>query len=135
MVELDASPTRTISWMRTLRMTVRSAHVIAAAAYFGGHVYGVPPEQIVPAFVAVLGTGVAFVVLEVARAPVWMVQVRGVAALLKVGLMLWAQAWTPLAIPLLTVALVVGVVVSHMPGRYRYYSLAHRRVVGHQDKG
>ena len=51
------------------------------------------------------------------------------------ALMLAADAGATLRVPLLTLALVIGVVASHMPGRYRYYSPFHRRVVGHQDKG
>ena len=35
---------------------------------------------------------------------------------------------------LLTVAAVIGAVSSHMPGRYRYYSLLYRRVVGSREK-
>jgi hypothetical protein len=73
--------------------------------------------------------------LEVARAPVWVAQVRGVAVYVKIGLMIGASAASPLRVPFLTLALVIGVVVSHMPARYRYYSLHHRRVVGHRDKG
>ena len=135
MADPESLQTRAIPGMRALRMTVRSAHVVAVATYFGGHVYGISPERLGPALLAVLGTGAAFVLVEVVRAPAWMVQVRGAAALFKVGLMLGAVAWPPLGIPLLALALVVGVVVSHMPGRYRYYSFLHRRVVGHQDKG
>ena len=35
----------------------------------------------------------------------------------------------------LLVAIMVGGVSSHMPGRYRYYSLLHGRDVGHGGKG
>jgi hypothetical protein len=105
------------------------------AAFYGGHVYGVPAERLTLAFVAVVASGFVFAMLEIARAPIWAVQVRGLAVYVKIGLMLGATAASPLRVPLLTLAVVIGVVVSHMPGRYRYYSLRHRRVVGHRDKG
>jgi hypothetical protein len=105
------------------------------AAFYGGHVYGVPEERLEPALWAVVATGFAFAILEIVRAPIWLVQLRGVAVYLKIGLMFGATPGSPLRVPLLTLALVIGVVVSHMPGRYRYHSLLHRRVVGHGDKG
>ncbi len=36
---------------------------------------------------------------------------------------------------LLTAVVVIGAVTSHMPGRYRYYSLLHGRSIGHDAKG
>jgi hypothetical protein len=36
---------------------------------------------------------------------------------------------------LLTLVMAIGVVTSHMPGRYRYYSLLHWREVGDGGKG
>lgn len=121
--------------LRALRTTVRAAHSLAIAALYGGSVYGVAAERLEPALVAVVGTGFFFAVLEIARAPIWVLQVRGVAVYLKIGLLLGATAWSTHAVALLSLALVVGVVTSHMPGRYRYYSLLHGRAVGHRDLG
>jgi hypothetical protein len=118
-----------------LRTSIRAAHTVAVAAFYGGHVYRVPDDRLGLAWIAVIGTGLAFAMLEIARTPVWAVQVRGVAVYLKIALMFGAGASPMLRVPLLTLALVIGVVVSHMPGRYRYYSLFHRRMIGQDDKG
>ena len=131
----DDATVRTIPGLRALRTSVRTAHVVAVAIFYGGHVYGVAPERLTPALTAVLATGFAFATLEVVRAPVWLAQVRGLAVYAKVGLMLTADAVTALRIPALSLAMVLGVVVSHMPARYRYYSLVHGRRTGHEDKG
>jgi hypothetical protein len=133
--DLLGATSRAIPGLRALRTSIRAAHVLATAAFYGGHVYGVSPERLGPALAAVLGTGFVFALLEISRAPVWLVQTRGVAVYVKIALMVWAAAAPTIRIPLLTLALVIGVVVSHMPGRYRYYSLLHRRAVGHDDKG
>ena len=135
MADFENAQTRIIPGLRALRTTLRAAHLVAVAAFYGGHVYGVPAERLEPALAAVVATGLVFAMLEIARAPVWVVQVRGVAVYVKIGLMFAATAGSPLRVPLLTLALVIGVVVSHMPGRYRYYSFLHGRVVGHRDKG
>lgn len=36
---------------------------------------------------------------------------------------------------LLTAALVIGAVSSHMPGRFRYYSIVHQRMIGDTERG
>ncbi len=73
--------------------------------------------------------------LEIYRLPLWLIQLRGVATLAKILLMAAvAVCWT-CSVWLLTTAIIIGGVSSHMPGRYRYYSLVHRRVVGGQESG
>ena len=134
-VELEGVPAHSFPGLRPLRTAIRAAHMVAVAAFYGGHVYGVSSGRLAVAVAAVVATGVAFVILEVLRAPVWVVQVRGLAVYVKAALMAAVSAGAPASVPLLTLALVIGVVASHMPARYRYYSLIHRRVVGHQDKG
>jgi hypothetical protein len=126
---------RTVPQMRALRTGLRTAHVAAFAALYGGHVYGVGAERLVPALIATVATGGAFLALEVWSAPVWLVQIRGVAALVKIALVASVAALWDWRIFLLTLVMVIGVVASHMPGRYRYYSLLHWREVGDGGKG
>ena len=64
-----------------------------------------------------------------------MVQIRGVATLVKLLLVAAVAAFWEQRVALLSLALVIGAVVSHMPGRWRYHSLLHGRVVGPEDKG
>jgi len=126
---------RALSHMRALRTGLRTAHIVAFSALYGGHLYGVSAERLLPALVATIATGGAFMALEVLSAPVWLVQVRGVATLVKLVLVAGVAALWDWRIFLLTLVMVIGVVTSHMPGRYRYYSLLHRREVGDGGKG
>jgi hypothetical protein len=114
---------------------LRTTHLIAFGALFGGQVYGIASDRLVPALAATLGTGGALMLLEVVHAPIWLVQVRGAATGLKIALVLAAQAVPSLAVPLLTLTIAIGAVSSHMPGRWRYHSLLHGRVVGPREKG
>jgi hypothetical protein len=131
---LRAKP-RPVPAVRVLRTTLRTLHLIAVAALYGGHVYGAAPERLAPALAATLATGALFVALEVYRAPVWLFQLRGAATLLKVALIACvALAWD-LRVPILTLAVAIGAVTSHMPGRWRYHSLLHGRPVGPRELG
>jgi hypothetical protein len=120
---------------RVVRTTLRTTHLIAFGALYGGHVYAVDASRLHPALYATLASGAAMMTLEIVRHPVWVVQVRGLATFVKVALVASvALAWNE-RVWLLTAVIVVGAVVSHMPGRYRYYSIVHRRVVGGQERG
>jgi hypothetical protein len=126
---------RAVPAVRGLRMTLRTLHLIAVAALYGGHVYGVAPQRLVPALGASVASGALFMALEIYRAPVWLVQVRGVATLVKVALVAAVAVAWDWRIPLLTGVLAIGAVSSHMPGRWRYHSLLHGRVVGPREQG
>ena len=125
----------TVPHMRALRTGLRTAHVIAFSAFYGGHLYGVAPERLLPALIATIATGGVFVVLEVCSAPVWLFQIRGVATLVKLALVACIAVLWDWRIFLLTLVVAIGVVTSHMPGRYRYYSLLHGRDVGNGGNG
>ena len=120
---------------RILRTSLRAIHLIAVAAYYGGNAFDVAPERMEVALASVLGSGLLFMAYEVWRSPLWLVQVRGAATFLKVALLLLVPVFWSQRMVLLTVMMVVGVFVSHMPSGIRYYSLAHGRVVESDGKG
>ncbi len=121
--------------IRSIRTTLRTAHLIAFGIFYGGHVYGIASERLGPALLATVGSGAALMGLEVYRMPLWLVQIRGVATLAKIGLVLAVPAFWSFRVALLTTAVVIGGIASHMPGRYRYYSILHGRAVGGQESG
>ena len=126
---------RAVPAVRVWRTSLRTVHLIAVGALYGGHVYAVEAERLVPALLGVLASGGALLGLEVYRAPVWLVQVRGVATLAKLCLVAAVVLYWEIRVPLLTLAIVIGAVSSHMPGRWRYHSLLHGRVLGPKEKG
>jgi hypothetical protein len=109
--------------------------LISFGALYGGHIYGISPERLGPALGATLASGGAFMALELFHAPVWLFQIRGVATLSKIALLAAvALAWD-FRLVLLTAVLIIGAVSSHMPGRWRYHSILHGRVVGPRESG
>ncbi len=112
---------------REIRTTLRSLHLICIAALYGGHVFGVEKERLFPALIAVFVSGGLFMLFEVLRSPIWLVQLRGIATYLKIAMVMSVELFWDWRVLILTVVIVVGTVVSHMPGHFRYYSLLHGR--------
>ena len=120
---------------RALRTGLRTAHLLAFGSLYGGQVFGVEPERLSAALAATVGTGLLLLLVDAVREPVTLVQMRGLAAFAKLAIVVAVCAFWSLATPLLTTAAVIGAVSSHMPARYRYYSVFHGRVIGSQHKG
>jgi hypothetical protein len=126
---------RPIPGVRAIRVTLRTAHIAAFATLYGGQWHGLEPERLRAPLVATLLTGAVLVALEMYRTPAWPVQLRGLAALLKIVIVAIVAGTGQARLALLTAALVIGAVSSHMPGRFRYYSLIHRRMIGDTERG
>ncbi|MDP6979957.1 MAG: hypothetical protein QF570_15335 [Myxococcota bacterium] len=120
---------------RALRTTLRALHVLAFGAYYGGHLFVDDPTALTPALLAVVLTGAAFAAFEIARAPAWVHQLRGVCTYLKVVLLFLSAAFPEQRVLLLTLIVILGVVVSHAPSDFRYYSVRDRRVIPTHGKG
>ena len=98
----------------------------------GGHAFDVPGEKLFLCLWLTIGTGAALGVSEAGPRLLWFHQGRGLATLLKLGLLLavpflWDHWHLRLAV--LLVVVVVGSVGSHMPARFRYFSVIYRQVI------
>ncbi len=122
---MTAPPSQVERW---LRIALRTAHICAFSVYAGGVWFGA--EELGRALFWAAASGAALAAVNIGRAPVWIVELRGVATLLKSLLIALAAHWSAVRIPLLASAMVLASVASHMPGRYRYYSVWHRRRTG-----
>ena len=126
---------RTIPGARWLRTSLRTLHLIAVGALYGGHLYAVDVARLKPALLSVLLTGGLLIGFEAWQSRVWLVQVRGVSTFVKLALMAGCGIAPDLTVVLLTLALVIGSISSHMPSRWRYYSVLHGRIAGPTQRG
>ena len=115
--------------IRALNIAFRTVHLGAMGLLLGGHAFGAAPDRLLPVLWITVGTGVVLGALESGGRVSWLHQVRGVMTLLKVGLLLSIFLAWDFRLPILLMAVAVGSVGSHMPKRYRHYSLLHRRVM------
>ena len=110
-------------------MVARSAHIAASSVLFGGCVLGADDARLGVWLGLPLATGLALIASEVFHSVHWPYQGRGLMVWVKLALLGVVAAWGVWRVPLLGVALIIGSVGSHMPKRYRHWSLRHREVV------
>lgn len=96
----------------------------------GGHAFDVPGDQLYPILWLTIVTGAALIFLEAFSVTFrWLFQGRGLMVVAKLALLLVMPfAWSA-RLPILLVVIVLASVGSHMPARFRYYSVLERRVL------
>jgi hypothetical protein len=116
-------------WARAADIVLRTAHIAFAGILLGGYVFDVDPDRLQLWLHLTGATGVGLILSDIYHRRHWFYQCRGVLVILK----LLVGASIPLAIlpvvPILATVLVIGAVGSHMPKRFRYWSVVHRRVL------
>jgi hypothetical protein len=86
----------------------------------GGHVFDVDPVRLVPFLAGAIVTGVGLIALELYVTCAWLGMGKGIAALVKIGLLLLVPVFWEQRVPLLVAATIVAGIGSHMPARYRH---------------
>ncbi len=114
---------------RFWNIAFRTAHIVAAAAFFGGHVFEVRAEQLLWWLYVTIFTGSVLVLLEAYPNLSWCYQPRGVFVLAKLLLLLCIPWLWDYRVPIIIAVFVIASVGSHMTKRYRYLSLLPGRVL------
>jgi hypothetical protein len=117
---------------RAINILLRTAHIAAAGILLGGHAFDVARGRLVWSLWLTIGTGAALGAVEAGGRLLWFHQGRGLLTLAKLGLLLlvpllWHH-WH-LRLTVLLAVVVIASVGSHMPARFRYYSVIYKRVV------
>jgi hypothetical protein len=124
-----AETAQSSGWRRGWNIGFRTAHIGITSVLFGGHVFGIAAQRLLPWLYLTILTGAVLMVLEAWPNWRWCFQGQGVMPIAKVLVMcLVPWLWSYRA-AILIVVIVLGSVGSHMPRRYRHYSFLDRRVV------
>jgi hypothetical protein len=115
--------------IRALNIALRTAHIGAMGILLGGHAFDVPPERLKVSLWLTIGTGVALAAVEAGPRLLWFHQGRGLMTMAKLALLCAVPVAWDNRLPILLTVIVLGSVGSHMPARYRYYSVMYRRVI------
>ena len=126
---LFPEPPRPLPHARTISITFRTIHIAAIGILLGGHVFAIPGPRLLPWLYLSIASGAGLIGVELYSSCKWFYQGKGVLVLVKLLLTALVAVFWEQRVWLLLAVLVIGSVGSHMPGRLRYYSFIHRRVI------
>ena len=112
---------------RWVRVLLRTAHLVGTAGFGAGFLYQGPKALWEPYLSLTLASGVAIVVLELWSNAVFLVQLRGVAIVVKLGLLSCLHFCEGYAALTVVVIVIISGIISHAPGDVRYFSVLHGR--------
>ena len=114
---------------RWSKISLRTLHLLAVTGVGGGILFALDKDLWINYWWLALVSGVFMMLMDIAANPVWMVQVRGLVILFKLILLALLGSIPGWDSFLLAIIIVISAVISHAPGKLRYYSLYHRRVI------
>lgn len=125
----SAGRTSAIPHGRAWKIGTRTLHLVVTYLLFGGHMLGAPAARLEPLLWLAAATGIGLIFLEAYPSVQMTVQVWGLLVAIKLVLLMMVPfAWRH-RLPLLLAVIVLGAVGSHLPARYRHYSLLYGRVI------
>jgi hypothetical protein len=114
---------------RALNILLRTSHIIVTGVLCGGHVFAIEPERLLIWLYLAIFTGAMLMFIEAYPSWRYVCEVRGATVLLKLLLLCCVPWFWHARVPILIAVVVVGSVGSHVPRKYRHYSLVESRVV------
>ena len=122
-------PRRRFPHGRAWNVTARTVHLAATGILLGGHFFGAPAGALIPWLWTAIASGTVMFGLELYTSFDWLTQIGGLVVVAKVAVLCVIPfAWSA-RVPLLFVVVMMAGVGSHMPGKFRHYSLLYRRSV------
>ena len=118
-----------LSASRACNIALRTAHIGATGVLLGGHFFGVAAARLLPLLYIAILTGAALGVAEVY--PNWrsIFEVRSLVIASKVLLLCLVPLLWNYRVAILFVVLMVASAGSHMPRRFRHYSVVEQQNV------
>jgi hypothetical protein len=121
--------TRTVPARRWISISLRTLHLIGVAGIGGGFLYSAPQAAWLPFLRLTVISGLVLFSLEIYTHGIYLVQLRGVAVIIKVILTLALLFWGVYGAVILIAIIVLSGVFSHAPRYVRYFSIFHGRRV------
>lgn len=118
-----------LSTSRACNIALRTAHIGATGMLLGGHFFGIAAGRLLPLLYVAILTGAALGIAEVY--PNWrsVFEVRSLVIASKLVLLCLIPLLCDYRVGILLIVLVIASTGSHMPRRFRHYSvLEHQRM-------
>jgi hypothetical protein len=126
---LFPDPPRRVPCERGINIALRSAHLMTFGILLGGHVFDIAPHRLILYLYLTVASGVGLIAVELYRSCRWIYLLKGVLVILKLMLLVAAGIWWDQRVALLLFVVLLGSVGSHLPARFRYFSVIHRRLL------
>lgn len=112
---------RSFTGQRWINIVLRTLHLIGVAGVGGAYLYNLAASDWYPYMILTLLSGGLMVLIEIWSNGIWLVQLRGISTLLKI-IILSMTFFVGLHPYLLLSVIVIAGLISHAPGKLRYYS-------------
>ncbi len=120
---------RTFPGKRWINISLRTAHLLGVAGLGAGLVAGTASELWMWALYLTVTSGALMLSIEAWSSAVYLIQLRGLAMVAKVLLLLASTLVPGSQAATIVAAIVISGIVSHAPATVRYYSLFHGRTI------
>jgi hypothetical protein len=120
---------RRVPYERGISIALRSAHLMTSGLLLGGHAFDVAPHRLLLFLYLTVASGLGLIALELYASCRWIYLGKGVMVCLKLALLIAAGLWWEQRVVFLLLVVLLGSIGSHLPARYRYYSVIHGRVI------
>lgn len=111
---------RTFPGIRWVNIMLRTLHLVGVAGMGGAFLYATPESEWRPFFTLTFVSGFLLMLLAIWSNGIWLIQLRGVATIVKLMLLSLAFAGGMEPAILFTIIAISGV-IAHAPGKVRYY--------------
>ena len=111
------------AWQRWASIALRTAHIATASVFFGGCVLQASFPHLKPWHHGAIASGTLLLLMELRHDHRWLHRGKGVLGLVHIGLGLLIHLIPSLQLVLLWIILISGCIGSHMPRRFRHWSL------------
>lgn len=127
---------RNFPFRRGVRTALRAAHILTSGTLLAGYIFDQPAVQLELWLIGTVITGFLLMATDLHASLAVLCELRGLAVLVKLVLLVLVPVFWDARIALLIAALVIGVAGSHMPSEYRHKVLLFRdHVVPDQRRG
>ena len=114
---------------RWTKISLRTLHLLAVAGVGGGILFSLEKDLWINYWWLAMASGILMMLMDIISNPVWIVQLRGLAIFLKLVLLAFLGSYPAWDGFFLLVIIIISGVISHAPGKLRYYSVYHRKVI------
>jgi len=118
---------------RWTKISLRTLHLLAIAGVGGGILFGLENDLWLNYWWLAMASGGLMMLMDIISNPVWLVQIRGLVIVLKLIMLAFLGYYPAWDGYLLAIIIIISGIISHAPGKLRYYSVYHRRVISSEN--